>query len=207
MSFEQQIGTPPSVLNRISPESSALVRRVTAVIIGIWFGGILLVALAAPATFRSVDSVLAAPPESVAKAVKTLGPGLTREILQFQIGEANRTLFAVWGWAQLGFGLTILILLLFMSNVGRPALGLSLAMMALAVLMNFVLIPGIADAGRGMRATLQTGPAGLAGRFRTMHIGFTVFELSVVALGSVLLFLLLRSRRGSGLRRHRNGEI
>jgi hypothetical protein len=204
---EHRIAKSPAALNRIAPESSSLTRRIAAIVISIWFGGILLVALAAPAAFRSVDSVLAAPPDSVAKAVKTLGPSLTREILRYQVSESNRLLFDVWGWLQLGLAVGVLILLLFLSNVGRTTLGISLGMTLMAALMNFLLIPGISDLGRRMQASMHARPDELAERFRLMHYGFTAFELAVVALGTVLLVLLLRGRSGDSRRRSRLEEL
>lgn len=198
MPTEHRTATSSSALNRIAPESSALTRRVAAVLISIWFGGILLVALSAPAAFHSVDKVLDAPTENVAKAVKTLGPTVTRNMLNYQVSEANRVLFGIWGWLQLGFALAVVLLLLFLSNVGRTALGLSGGMMLMALLMNFVLIPRISETGRQMQTSLQSRPAELADRFRLMHYGFSAFELAVVALGAMLLVLLLRSRSGSG---------
>ncbi|HEY3439595.1 MAG TPA: hypothetical protein VGK29_02540 [Paludibaculum sp.] len=202
MSTENRVAVQSASLNRIAPESSWLCRRVAAVLIGIWLGGILLVALAAPASFRSVDSVLASPPESIAKAVKALGPDLTREILQFQAGEANRSMFAIWGWAQLALAVTVVVLLLFLSNVGRTALGLAFGMMLLAALMKFLLISRIAASGSLTRPSVQTAPTELAERLRLMYYGFTAFELVVVTLSTMLLVLLLGGRRSSSSRRH-----
>ncbi len=207
MANEQRIANHSAALNRITPESSSLTRRLAAIVISIWFGGILLVALAAPIAFRSVDKVLAAPPESVAKALKTLGPSLTREILRYQASESNRLLFDTWGWVQLGLAVAVVILLLFLSNVGRTSLGISLGMMLMAVLMNFLLIPRISEIGRQMQASMQTRPDDLVERFQLMHYGFTAFELAVVALGTILLVLLLRGRRGGGSRRPHIEEI
>jgi Domain of unknown function (DUF4149) len=204
---EHRIASQSAALNRITPESSSLTRRIASILIGIWFGGILLVALAAPTAFRSVNSVLAAPPESVAKALKTLGPSLTRDILRYQASESNRLLFDTWGWVQLGLAVCVVILLLFLSNVGRPTLGLSIGMLLMAALMNFMLIPGISEIGRQMQASLNVRPDQLAERFRLMHYAFTAFELVVVALGTILLVLLLRGRRGSSHRRPHIEEI
>jgi hypothetical protein len=122
---DHRIANHSAALNRITPESSSLTRRLAAVVISIWFGGILLVALAAPAAFRSVDNVLTAPPESVAKALKSLGPSLTREILRYQASESNRLLFDTWGWVQLGLGLAVVILLLFLRHAKITAISAS----------------------------------------------------------------------------------
>ncbi|MBL0159159.1 MAG: hypothetical protein IPP47_18900 [Bryobacterales bacterium] len=202
MSTESRAASQSASLNRIAPESSWLCRRVAAVLVGIWFGGILLVALAAPASLQSVDSVLTSPPQSITKAVKSLGPELTREILQFQAGEANRVMFLIWGWTQLALAGAVVILLLFLSNVGRTVLGLSFAMMLLAALIKFLVISRIAASGRLTQASVQIAPAELAERLRFMYYTFAAFELVVVVLGSVLLVLLLGGRRSGSGRRH-----
>jgi len=204
---EQRMANAPAALNRIAPESSSLTRRIAAIIVSIWFGGILVIALGTPSAFRSVDNVLTSPPESVAKAVKALGPSLTREILSYQVSEANRLMFDIWGWAQVALAVAIVILLLFLSNVGRIALGLSLGMMFMAVLMNFALIPRLSETARLMRVSTKGPTAELAEQFRLIHYGFTFFELTVVALGVMLLVLLLRGRRGMGQHRRRVEEI
>ncbi|MBI5280868.1 MAG: hypothetical protein HY858_04230 [Candidatus Solibacter usitatus] len=202
MSSRTRVRTTSTAHNRISPETSWTTRRLTAILISIWFGGILVVALAAPAAFKSVDSVLASPPAVTAKALKQLGPTAVREILHYQVGEANRLMFETWGIAQLLLGVSIFLLLLFLSTAGRPALGLALAMMLMAALMNFVLIPRISEIGRDMRASLQARPGETMQKFGLLHLGFTAFELAVVLLGTILLVLLLRNRSGfSGLRR------
>ena len=89
----------------ISPEASWLVRRLVAVLVSAWLGGILMVALSAPAAFQSVDFSLKSPPPSMLKAVKLLGEPAVHEILRFQVGEANRLMFETWGTVQLSWAL------------------------------------------------------------------------------------------------------
>lgn len=173
---------------------------------GAWLGAILMVALAAPAAFRSVDEVMSSPPPATAKMIKDLGPTAVREVLHYQVGEANRLMFETWGIVQMVLAGLIFLLLLFFSTVGRPALGLSLGMLLLALLMQFVMIPRIVESGRDMRASLSARPAAVMERFRMLHLGFTTFEMAVVLLGAILLILLLRNRRVGGTAR-RSGDI
>jgi len=201
MSNQARLARPSSTaLNRVPHETSSLLRRAAAILIGIWFGGILLVALAAPASFRSVDSAFAAPPEVLSSAVKTLGPSTTRELLMYQVSEANRLLFETWGWVQSGLAVTVFIILLFGTTVGRPALAATVVQLLLALLMQFFMIPRISEIGRQMRARAGVTPQEMLDKFKILHLGFTAFELAVVITGSVLLVYLLR--RPSGSRRH-----
>ncbi len=168
-----------------------MTRRLVAVLVSIWFGGILLVALAAPASFRTVDPTLKSPPPAVEKVMKAVGPAAARDALRYQVSEVNRAMFNIWGWMQLGLGVVIFLLLLFMSTVGRLSLILALAMMLLSILMRFVLIPRISDITREIQTT---GAAAAADKLQLLHGGYSVFQLSVMVLGSILLVLLLRSR-------------
>lgn len=192
-------GPSSTSMNRVPYETSSLLRRAASILIGIWFGGILMVALSAPAAFRSVDTHLAAPTEATAKALKALGPTTVREILHYQVGEANRLMFESWGWVQSALGAAIFVMLLFGTTVGRPALGIALGQFLMALLMQFIMIPRITEIGRQMRSGSTGQPQDLVARFRAMHLGFTAFELAVVLLGSALLVLLLR--RAGGRRR------
>jgi hypothetical protein len=196
MPNQARISTSSTAHNRISVETSWRTRRLAAILVSLWFGGILVVALAAPAAFRSVDAVMTAPPEVVAKTMQQIGPASMREILHYQVSEANRQLFDLWGWVQLTLGAVIFLMLLFLSTSGRATLGVSLAMLLLAALMHFLLIPRISEIGREMRAAMKAAPADALRRFQFLHLGFTAFELGVVVLGTVLLVLLLRSRGG-----------
>jgi hypothetical protein len=194
-------------MNLVSPEASWRVRRFVAVLIGMWLGGILLVALAAPAAFRSVDSVMSMPPETVKKAMEKLGPTTLREILHYQVGEANRLLFEAWGTVQLVFGGLVFALLLFFTSTGRAALALAFSMFLLSGMMDLYLIPRITAIGREMRAYARLAPTEALGRFQILHAGFTVFELVVALLGLVLVVILLRTRGGTAARKQSGGEV
>jgi hypothetical protein len=181
----------------ISPEASWFVRRLVAVLVSAWLGGILMVALSAPAAFQSVDFSLKSPPPSMLKAVKLLGEPAVHEILRFQVGEANRLMFETWGTVQLILSAAAFILLLFFSTVRRTTLGVSLIMLATAALMKFLLIPRIVETGRTLHTSAPGSAAKAAESFRALHVGFSAFESAVAVLGVLLLALLLRNRRGS----------
>lgn len=205
MANQARVSSGSSAHDRISHHTSWLTRRVTAVLLSMWLGGIFLMVLVAPAGYRSVDSTMARPPQHIAKAMKQVGQGPMRDILQYQASEANRVVLEWWGLLQMAAGVTVFLMLLFMSTAGRPALGLSLGMLVMSVLLEFFLIPRISQLGQSIQLSSQTQAAELAAKLRALHLGFTAFEMVVVLLGAILLALLLRSRPGfsgsrSGLR-------
>lgn len=186
-----------SALNFISDEVSSIIRRFVAVLVGAWLGAILMLALIAPAAFRSVDSTFKTPPPVVNKAMKALGEPQVHSLLRYQVGEANRLMFETWGTAQLVLSGVVFFLLLFFSNVRRTPLGLSFLLMLMAAGMNFLLIPRIVETGRVMHSSADTAASAANAQFRSLHVAFSSFEGAAAVLGAALLVLLLRRRRGS----------
>jgi len=176
---------------------SARSRRLLSFVIGIWFGCILLVAFGVPSSFRSVDTALSNPPPAVQTALKALGEGTVRVVLRYQISEANRFLFLLWGWMQFALGVIVFGMLLFFTKSGRVALGIGGAMFLAAVMMNFVLVPRLNEISHQMDYS-ETARQEASSGFQLLHQGFTAFEGVIVVLGSVLLGLLLAGRAVSG---------
>ncbi|MGQ9917441.1 MAG: hypothetical protein ACUVS7_08495 [Bryobacteraceae bacterium] len=191
---------PALKYSRITPEGSWLVRRICAVILGAWLGGILLVSLGAPAAFRADEVVLRHPPPAHAAMLKIMGPDGVRDLLRYHAGEANNQMFAVWGTMQVAYGAAVTLLLLFFTDVGRWRLSLAAGLLALALFQRLYLIPAIANASRQFRS----GGLGEAGRrFQMLHGSFAAFEVASALIGLTLLVLLLR--RGRSRRRGRVG--
>ena len=162
-------------------------------LLGFWFGGILLISIAAPASFRSVEKVMAERQELVAASIEKLGPVTMRDVLRYQVAETNRMMFTIWGWVQCFLSLALLLLLVFLSNAGKLSLICAGLMSAVAALANFVLIPRIVELAR---TNIKGG--GSAERFELMHAGFTTFQVTILLLGLILLFSLFRRRERPG---------
>jgi hypothetical protein len=167
-------------------------RRLLILLIGIWFGSILVTVLAVPRSFHSVDVVMADPAPEAAKAIREIGPVRARMVLHHQISEANRMLLAWWGWAQMGLGLLVFGIVLFGTRSGRVAIGLAGAMLLVAVATQFLLIPRLHEISRATDFTPAMAASPNADRFLVLHRGFAAFEAVVGVLGTVLLGLLFR---------------
>lgn len=184
-------GSPSSsAYNPITSAAAVQTRRAVLFFMGLWFGGILLVALSAPAAFRSVDSVLASPPQQVSQIAHQLGGPVVRDLLRYQVAEANRAFFELWGTIQFGLGIAVFLLLLFFSHAGKPALGISVLMLILAGVLKFLLIPRIS----GITRTTNWSGGDIASQFQALHGGFSAFQMTLVLLGAILLFLLFQRR-------------
>ncbi len=197
MMDDESLQVEPKRYSRISAKEAWLGRRVCAVLLSAWLGGIALVALGAPAVFQASDVVLRQPLPAHAEIVKRAGLEPVRGLLRYHAGEANNQVFLLWGTMQIAYGAAVLFVLLFFTDAGRCRLGLAAALLALALFQKLYLIPAIADASRRFRAG---GLAEAGRRFQHLHGSFAAFELVSALLALALLVLLLRSRR-SGVRR------
>lgn len=182
-------------------KDSPLARMVASALLGIWVGGILIIAIAIPLSFQSVPEAMASPSPAMTKTLKSLGAGTTYLVLREQISESNRNLFRAWGLLQIGLALALFLFLLFGTRIGVTGLGFGLVMLLLALTMGLVLVPQLEAISRLQETNVAPGAAA-ADQFRWLHRGFTAFEAVVVALGAILFGLLARSGR-DGSRRWR----
>lgn len=192
--LDESADQPAVKYSRITPEGSWLARRICAVLLGAWLGGIVLVSLSAPAAFRAGEAVLRQPPPAHAALLKTVGQDALRDLLRYHAGEANNQIFALWGTVQVAYAVAVTLVLLFFTNVGRWRLSLAAALLALAFFQKLYLIPAIADASRQFRAG---GLADAGRRFQLLHGSFAAFEIASALIGLALLVLLLRRGRSS----------
>jgi hypothetical protein len=183
--------------DRIGRRTAARTRRVVTFLLGIWCGGLLLVALVAPSSFMAADTVLSMPPPALETVVQYTSPDIAREVLRYQVAEVNRVVFSVWGWLQGFVALAVLLLLVFLSNVNRLTVGIAAAMTVLAGVMNFFLIPRIAVITRTAATMAKDKATAGTDMFAILHGGFAVFQLALLVMIAALLFLLFRSRHSS----------
>lgn len=169
-----------------------LARRMLILLIGIWFGSMLVVVLAVPRSFQSVDLVMADPAPEISKAIREIGPIRARMVLHHQISESNRMLLQGWGWAQLGLGLLVFGIVLFGTKSGRVAIGLAGLMLLVAAVTQFLLIPRLHEISRATDFAPAMAGSPATDRFLVLHRGFVAFEAVIGVLGTVLLGLLFR---------------
>jgi hypothetical protein len=181
-----------TLLSSRTLRSDRFARLALSVLIGVWFGGILVVALAVPRSFATVDQVMADPAPEAVKAIRDIGPIRARLLLRYQVSEANRAMLSLWGWAQLALALAVFGITLFGTKAQRLAVALAGAMLLIALVTNFLLVPRLEQISRGsdFAPALSAGPQ--SDRFMVLHRGFTAFEAVVGILGAVLLGMLFR---------------
>jgi len=187
--------------------STRLAYRVIVFFLGVWVGAIVLMTVAVPRSFSSIDSVMANPPREAARMIQRLGPIQARALLRYQIAEANRLTYAAWGWIQLGLGLGLFLLSLFATRSRIVPLAISGIMAALAAVMNFVMIPRLATISRNLELQPTTTTVRDIDHFAFLNRGFSAYEAGIVMLGLVLLFFLFkRSEAGALASQHSHAE-
>ena len=125
-------------------------RRLAAFLTGAWLAGSLAIDVAAFAKFRAVEQFLAGPGIRAAELIHSVGKENTRLLLSRAAAEANGWLFDQWGWAQLGLGFCLILVLLFGSRPPKIPMGLCLLMMGLVAAQLFGLIPNLTSLARAI---------------------------------------------------------
>lgn len=176
------------------------VRRLSMLITGVWLGLTLAMLFVATENFRAVDRLLAAPAPEAAKALEKLGPEVPRQVLRHFSSELNRYYFDWYGIAQIVLAAVLLLNLLFATNGNKWMLGLSVAVLVIAIVERSVLFPEITYLGRLMDFAAPDAEMAVRARFWNYHKYFSALEvLKLVLLLIVCGKLLARGetrRRG-----------
>jgi hypothetical protein len=158
-------------------------------------------ALAATQNFGVVDQLLdTLPNPAFADAVADMGSASAREMLRYLSSEVNRSLFGIWGLAQLPLGAGVLWLLW----GGRPGRhpgsmrSLALVMLALAIVLALALTPPIVSVGRELDFVRRDPAPPLLRTFGLLHLAYSVAEFLKLGIGLVLAFRLAAGGREGG---------
>ena len=163
-------------------------------ILGVWIGITLFMWFAAGKSFSTVERVLQSQNPQFLKITKPLSPADTRELLRNVAAEINRTLFGVYGWAQLVLGAVLLALLLRQTPRDLFAIAITCTMLVFVLILTFVITPQILSVGRSLDfVPRDPAPPDLA-RFGMLHGAYTM--LDGIKLLAGLGLLVRRIMRG-----------
>jgi len=163
-------------------------------ILGVWIGITLFMWFAAGKSFSTVERVLQSQNPQFLKITKPLSPADTRELLRNVAAEINRTLFGVYGWAQLVLGTVMLALLLRQTPRDSFAIAIACMMLVFVLILTLVITPQILSVGRSLDFVLRNpAPPDLA-RFGMLHGAYTA--LDGIKLLAALGLLVRRIMRG-----------
>jgi hypothetical protein len=174
-------------------------RRFVCLILGIWLGGIILMAVVATQSFRTVDRILLEPSPGASPELKNMGHETARMLLRWEAGEQNRRMFEIWETAQIAMAMAVIFILLFGSTEGKYALSLALVLLVLVIVQRFLLTPMMVSLGRLVDFVPVNARSPERIKFQVLHMGYAGLE-SFKCLVCLLLAgkLLVRTRRKSG---------
>ncbi|MHB8652791.1 MAG: hypothetical protein ACYDA9_02825 [Terriglobia bacterium] len=145
-------------------------------VLGIWIGITLFMWFAAGKSFSTVDRVLQSQNPQYLKITKPLSPADARELLRNVAAEINRTLFGVYGWAQVVLGAVLLALLLRQTPRDSFAIAITCTMLVFVLILTLVITPQILIVGRSLDfVPRQPAPPELA-RFGMLHGAYTALD-------------------------------
>ena len=164
-------------------------RLISIAIVSAWLAVTLCMWFVATRSFRNVGRVLASPSGEFEQTVETLGHDRARAALRYLASEFNRSMFHTYGLAQIALGALLLILVWRATPRDSTALGLSGAMLALALVLTFIIQPQIVTLGRAIDFLPRNPPPPQVSRFWMLHGAFTGLDGVKLLAG---LYLLVR---------------
>lgn len=178
-----------------------MMRAVTALLLGGWLLGTLLLAGVAAENFFRIDRLLISSPHpAFQKDVTQLPPGEARTMLRYLSSELNRFYFRVWGWVEVFLGIVLLAMAAGGLKRRQLVLGFSL-MLAMAAFSVFSLTPRLVEVGRTLDfVPREPAPPALA-LFGRLHAAYTLLDLGKLLVGVWMAITIVRwpaATTGSG---------
>ena len=173
------------------------VRRFLCLLLGAWLGASFLMIFSATQAFRVAGSSLASPPPQLAGYVEKLGPEPMRQVLRYQASEQNRHLFDTWGLSQFFVALSVFLVILFATSSGKFPIFLSLGIVILTGIMQWVVSPQINASSRVLDFVPLTQMETERARMMSIHGIYSTMQVIALLLVGLLagLFLFTDKRR------------
>lgn len=169
--------------------------------LGIWFGGSVLLGFLTLENLRSPTLVLASPAPAAAKMINKLGQEDAGLLLRHLAMEQSRSYIGLWEDAQTMLGVVLIGLLVFSSQKRWLPLVIVGAMLILVLFQHFAIRPEMIF--RGREADFPPGNANFANQARVwtlaqLYAGMEAVKLAVCGVLTSYLFVFYapgRSRR------------
>ena len=170
-------------------------RTLTALVLGGWLLGTLLVGGVAAENFFRIDRLLDSPSHSSFQDdVARLPAGEARAMLRYLASELNRVYFYVWGWVQLVLGAACFAVAALKLKQKKLLIGFSL-MLAVVAVMAFYITPEIIEVGRSLDFVPREPPPPGMAAFGRLHAAYSILDLGKLLTGVWMAIVLARSPR------------
>ena len=156
-------------------------------VLGVWIGITLFMWFAAGKSFSTVDRVLQSQNPQFVKITRPLDPADSRELLRNVAAEINRTLFGVYGWAQIVLGAILLFLMLRQTPRDSLAIAITCTMLVFVLILTLVITPEILSVGRSLDFVPRNPAPPELARFGMLHGAYTGLDGIKLLAGLSLL--------------------
>ncbi|HTS66647.1 MAG TPA: hypothetical protein VMH28_31705 [Candidatus Acidoferrales bacterium] len=170
-------------------------RRIVCLILGLWFGGGIVMSWFGARSFATVTDVMNQSNPGFALQTKPLGPAATRTVLRHEVAEMNRWLFQFWESLQLLIGVFFFCYLLFGTMEGKLTLFVALLMLVLAAIQRIAVSPALGGLGASLDYLPAASVAPERAKFWMLHSAYIGMELAKLGLGVIVCALVLRRPR------------
>ena len=172
-------------------------RRIVCFILGLWFGGGLVMAWYGSQSIGAINDVMSSANPALLAQTKPMGPAVTRQVLRYVVAEQNRWMFRSWEILQIVLGLLFFSYLLFGTTEGKFTLAISLAMVLLTLVQRLGISPELGVVGRSMDYVPTEFVNQEHAKFWLLHNAYLGVDALKYGLGVVLGAIAL-SRKRSG---------
>lgn len=177
-------------------------RRFVCLVLGMWFGGTVMIAVEASYAHRAPDRILAEPAVGALQHIHAMGREGAGEFMRYTSAEQIRWLRETWDSIQVVIATGVFFLLLFGSSEGKFGLLMAFGMLGLAVFDRFVLTPEIAALGRLSDFIPPGSYSGDHARALMLEGGYVGLEAVKWVLGLALAGSLVFRHQRSAARGH-----
>ena len=171
-------------------------RRLASFLLGAWLMASLTIAYMATQNFAEVERVLATPPSAIVKDIDELGHDITRQLLRYQVAEANRFIFETWGIIQVGMGGAFLSSVLITAHRSKFLIISAAVMAVIALIQTFYILPSLASLGRAIDFLPLNANSPERDSHRSFHVMYQVLDILKLMLGIAASGRLLFDRYG-----------
>ena len=177
-------------------------RRLSALALGAWLAGSVLVSVFRMESSRAVDQMIRTPAREAVDTLAKLQESEVRAVMHYQVAETNRLVTRQWELAQFGLGALVLTGLFFTPSGSKYPAVLCVLMLATVAFLHWFMTPQIESLARSAVFATTAQESLAQDRLNSLQTGYSTAEYLKLALGAVLAWgLLKRVRRG----RHHTG--
>ena len=172
-------------------------RRLSALALGGWLAGSLLVAAFQVENTRSVDRLIRTPAREAVDVLAKMQESEVRAVMLYHASEINRLVTGYWEMTQFALGALVLAGLFFSPSGSKYPAVMCVLMLATVAFLHWFMTPQIENLAR-VASFAKTAQESVAeDRLRSLQTGYSTAEYLKLAIGFLMAWALLKRARRS----------